>query len=97
VKAVKTMRLSEAIVLFACIQGVLIALPESAPTTQSNVIVSKTKGDRLPVRSVGTSCASQTWPNLPAACLRGVGHAQSAIAVRLVTADRQTVETAAVQ
>jgi hypothetical protein len=83
------MRLSEAIVLFACIEGTLIALPESAPTTQSNITVSKPKGDRLPVRSVATNCASQTWPNLSASCLRNVSHEQSAVAVRLVTADRQ--------
>jgi len=91
------MRLSEAIVLFACIQGALIALPESAPTTQSSTTVSKTKGDRLPVRSVGTTCASQTWPKLSAACLRNVSHEQSAVAVRLVTADRQIAETAVVE
>jgi hypothetical protein len=83
------MRLSEAIVLFACIQGALIALPESTPTTQSNITVSKTKGDRLPVRSVDTTCASQTWPNLSADCLRNVSHEQNAVAVRLVTADRR--------
>ena len=88
-KAVKTMRLSEAIVSFACIQATLIALPEPAPTTQSNITVSKTKGDRLPVRSVAATCASQTWPNFSATCLRGVNFEQSAVAVRLVTADRQ--------
>ena len=88
-KAVKTMRLTEAIVLIACIQGTLIVLPESAPTTQSTITVAKTKGDRLPVRLVGPTCSLQTWPNLSASCLRGVNREQSAGAVRLVTADRQ--------
>ena len=89
VKAVKTMRLSEAIVLFACIQGALIAMPESAPTTQSNITVSKTKGDRLPVLGVDTTCATQTWPHFSADCLRNVNHEQGAVVVRLVTSDRQ--------
>jgi hypothetical protein len=83
------MRLNEAILLFACIQGTLLVLPESASTSQSSITVSTTKGDRLPVRSVGTTCLSQTWPNLSASCLRGVNLEQSAVAVRLVTADRQ--------
>jgi hypothetical protein len=83
------MRLTEAIVLIACIQGTLIVLPESAPTTQSTITVAKTKGDRLPVRSVGTTCSSQTWPKLSASCLRSVNLEQSAVTVRFVTADRQ--------
>src|SRR5664279_1885705 len=74
----EAMRLSEAVILFACIQGAAIALPELAPTAQSRVTAAKAKGDRLPVRSPDPDCASQTWPNLTQACLRNIEHQQGA-------------------
>jgi hypothetical protein len=90
------MRLSDAVVLFACIQGAVIAVPELVRTAQSNPAVLKIKGDRLPVRSVEATCLSQTWPNLAAACLRNISREQSAVRVRLVVARRPS-ETAAAE
>jgi hypothetical protein len=77
------MRLSEAVILFACIQGAVIALPGLMPPVQTSATTLE-KGDRLPVNSVGPTCSSQTWPNLPAACLRNVGGQHVAVAVRVV-------------
>jgi hypothetical protein len=49
------------------------------------------KGDRLPVRPAGTSCADAAWPYYKDNCVRGRQPADPAPAaryVRVVTADR---------
>lgn len=83
------MRLSQAVVLFACIQGALIIVPEPTPTAQTGIIVSKNKADRLQVQSMDNNCSSQTWPNFTAACLRNLDHEQSVQVARLATGDRR--------
>jgi len=83
------MRLSEAVILFAFIQGAVIAVPELTPAEQTGGTTLEMKGGHLPVRSAGTACSSQTWPNLAAACLRNVSYEQRAVKVRVVTAMRQ--------
>jgi hypothetical protein len=47
--------------------SVVLAPPAKAAQTQE-IVQSHTKGDRLPMRSTGSSCSSLSWPNYEQSC-----------------------------
>jgi hypothetical protein len=77
-----------AIAVAAFIASALTVLPGFAPQVEASVPVALAKGDRLDVRTAGTNCSQQAWPNFEAACLRVVGTKTMIREARLVTADR---------
>jgi hypothetical protein len=74
-----------AFTISAFIAAALFVLPGFAPPVEAQGPVALQKSDRLIVHTVDRGCATQTWPNLSAACLHGNG---SKLEPRLVSADR---------
>jgi hypothetical protein len=77
-----------AIAVAAFIASALTVLPGFAPQVEASVPVALAKGDRLDVRTAGTNCSQQSWPNFDASCLRGTGTKTMIQEARLVTANR---------
>jgi hypothetical protein len=77
-----------AIAAAAFIAAALTVLPGFAPKVEASVPQALAKGDRLEIRSAGTDCSQQSWPNFEASCLRTAGSRSMVKEVRLVTADR---------
>jgi hypothetical protein len=65
----------------------ITVLPGFAPDVEAGVPVPLAKSDRLSVTS--GICAEASWPNVPAACLRGAGPQPTSTNIRLVTTDRR--------
>jgi len=65
----------------------ITVLPGFAPDVEAGVPLALAKSDRLSVTS--DVCAEASWPNVPAACLRGAGSRPVSTNVRLVTTDRR--------
>ena len=76
-----------AIAIAAFIAAALTVLPGFAPSVEAREPVALAKGDRLPIASMNPNCAQQSWPNIEASCLKGVGNGRVHEA-RLVTAER---------
>ena len=74
-----------AFAISAFIAVALFVLPGFAPPVEAQGPVALQKGDQLIVHIVDRGCATQTWPNLSAACLHGN---RSKLEPRLVSADR---------
>jgi hypothetical protein len=83
------MRLGEAVMLLACIQGATIATPLMMPTDPSHISVHKIEVAPTATKSAAANCSSQTWPNLTQACLRNPNADRGAQRVRIVAIDRQ--------
>ena len=77
-----------AIAISACVAAALTVLPGFAPSVEASVPPPLAKSDRLDIRTIGTDCSQQAWPNFEASCLRRAGSKASIREARLVTADR---------
>jgi hypothetical protein len=77
-----------AVAVAACAAAALTVLPGFAPTVEASVPQALAKADRLDIRSIGTECSQQAWPNFEASCLRAAGSKALVRQARLVTADR---------
>jgi hypothetical protein len=77
-----------AIAVAAFIAAALTILPGFAPQVSASTPVALAKGDRLDIRTAGTTCSQQTWPNIEASCLRAADSKTTVREARLVTADR---------
>lgn len=84
-KMIKTM---SAIAIAAFIAAALTVLPGFAPTVEAREPVALAKADRLPVATMNSNCAQQSWPNIEASCLKGASKGLVREA-RLVTAERR--------
>lgn len=77
-----------AIAIAAFIAAALTVLPGFAPKVEASEPVALAKSDRLPVKTLSTNCAQQSWPNIEASCLKNSGNGAVREA-RLVTAERR--------
>ena len=77
-----------ALAITAFMGTAVIALPGFAPEVKADEVVALAKADRLPIHPVAGNCASQTWPNLGASCLRSAEPGAMVREARLVTAPR---------
>ncbi|MBN8968506.1 MAG: hypothetical protein J0G95_08600 [Rhizobiales bacterium] len=82
-----TIKALSALAIAAFIALAITVLPGFAPNVEAGVPVALAKSDRLSVAS--GICAEASWPNVPAACLRGTGPQPVSTNVRLVTTDRR--------
>jgi hypothetical protein len=73
-----------ALAIFALLGAAVIAVPGYAPQAKADEPVALAKGDRLPIRLIAVSCASQTWPRLEASCLHDVRSGRPVREVRLI-------------
>jgi hypothetical protein len=78
-----------AIAVEAFIAAALTILPGFAPQVSASTPVALAKGDRLDIRTAGTTCSQQTWPNIEASCLRAADSKTTVREARLVTADHR--------
>jgi hypothetical protein len=78
-----------AIAVAAFIAAALTILPGFAPQVSASTPVALAKGDRLDIRTAGTTCSQQTWPNIEASCLRAAGSKTTIREARLVTANHR--------
>jgi hypothetical protein len=78
-----------AIAVAAFIAAALTILPGFAPQVSASTPVALAKGDRLDIRTAGTTCSQQTWPNIEASCLRAADSKTTVREARLVTADHR--------
>jgi hypothetical protein len=62
-----------AVAIAAFIAAALTVLPGFAPRVEASVPTALAKGDRLDIRSVGSDCSQQAWPNFENSCLRQAG------------------------
>ena len=62
-----------AVAIAAFIAAALTVLPGFAPRVGASVPTALAKGDRLDIRSVGSDCSQQAWPNFENSCLRQAG------------------------
>ncbi len=79
-------RTLSAIAVAALVAAAMAILPGFAPQVEASVPQALAKGDRLDIRPA--DCATQSWPNFAASCLRTTGSRASVGQVRLVTANR---------
>jgi hypothetical protein len=77
-----------ALAIFAVLGASVIALPGFAPPVKASETTALAKADRLVIRPIARTCASQVWPNFDASCLRDGGSGTSVREARLVTARR---------
>jgi hypothetical protein len=78
-----------AVALAALIAGAITILPGASEPVVASSPLDSGKADRIDMRPLGPHCAQQTWPYIPADCLRHQRPATSqAKAVRIVTTDR---------
>jgi hypothetical protein len=78
-----------AVAVAAFIAAALTILPGFAPQVSASTPAALAKGDRLDLRTAGTTCSQQTWPNIEASCLRAAGSKTTVREARLVTADHR--------
>ncbi len=79
-----------AVAVAAFVAAAITILPSFAPPVEASAPQSLVlgKADRLPVRSVGATCAGQNWPNIDVSCLRHSNSKAIIQPVRVVTTDR---------
>jgi hypothetical protein len=78
-----------AIAIAAFVATALTLLPGFAPQVEASVPVALAKADRLDIRTVGTNCSEQAWPNFERTCLRNADSRKAPVRqARLVTAER---------
>jgi hypothetical protein len=75
--------------VFAFLAASVLVLPGFAPQVKANEVAALAKADRLAIRPVAGSCASQTWPNIASTCLHNTRSDVAVREARLVTAHRE--------